>query len=512
MTDICAKKTISSNATGLAIAEEKCIDELENDAVFQEREPNSYSSFGATYSTTQRDTISISRQKKKGVITNVEVGAGFNEDFTMNNCDGLLQGAFFARKRFKLNTKFTAFASNGFTVASGGDKFKSGYILRAVFENGDVGMFIVDATGGTATKIQVKGFAGVATITAGGAGELYVVGVKCPAADASIVVNGGVAALSSKTINFGAIGVNLGDWVFIGGDATDSQFTTNIPEFVRVAKIEKDGKDLVLEECTYDPKADDGTGKQIEVYFGDVIRNESVPDMIKRYSYTLERNLGKNSVGETQCQYVSGAMIDEFKLSMPTADKLTADFTFKATREEMTDKTDEVLSTKPPHKLLPALSEAAINTTSDIRQARITFNSKESVSKSLYGYATEYSLSIKNNLSPVNAISVFGALDITSGNFDVTATVTALFDDVNAVRAIKDNSDCGLHIMVAKNQQGFMFDIPLLTVSGGSLEVQTGQPITMQLENTGAENKYGYTMSYTKFTFLPKIAMPKVAK
>ena len=101
-----------------------------------------------------------------------------------------------------------------------------------------------------------------------------------------------------------------------------------------------------------------------------------------------------------------------------------------------------------------------------------------------------------------------GAFDTTAGNFEVGGSITAYFTTVAAVKAVRANADVGLSVISAAKNAGFIFDIPLLGLGGGRLNVEKDAPITVPLEPAGAENENGYTMLYEVFSYLPTVAMP----
>lgn len=126
---------IDSNATGLSICEELSPKVLPTTPVWFEQEPNSFNAFGGDYKTVARSPLTVSRQKKKGVMSDLDASGGFQSDVVIGGLPRLAQGFFFADAREKACTQpvngsvsipLTAVTSTTFTAASGLDIFKTG--------------------------------------------------------------------------------------------------------------------------------------------------------------------------------------------------------------------------------------------------------------------------------------------------------------------------------------------------------------------------------------------------
>jgi hypothetical protein len=509
----CPVNKIDSNVTGLAFAEEECLQTLPTTPVWYEQEPNSFSDFGGDNTLMAREPISVSRQRKKGTITDLDASGGWNTDFTQNNMTRLLQGFFFADAREKYSTLpingtqlvITGFAPTGPTAIVSGTNidvnFRVGQIVKlSGFANSANNVMCeITSTGvsGEITILTIDG-ADLVTETPTTSAAVTVCGETLSSAEIAMV--GNVVTLVDATVDFTFRGLTVGEWVFVGGDT--NKFTTNAPGYARISKIE--ATTLTFSEVTWSSPADETAAGDVDLYFGTVLKNEETLALIKRRSYNLERQLGSDGNG-TQSEYLVGAVPNELTLNIPQADKLNSDLSFVALDHETRDGTTGVKS----GTRVSAEGEDAFNTSSDVYRMRLNIaDPTDSTSDPLFAYVNEADLSINNNVTVDKAIGVIAGFDTTAGNFEVGGSITAYFSTVAAVQAVRANSDVQFNMICAQQNAGIVFDIPLLALGGGRLNVEKDNPIRIPLEQMAAENDEGYTLMMCSFPYLPTVAMP----
>jgi hypothetical protein len=479
---------IDSNLTGLCYVEEVTPGVLPGSPVWKPLEPNSYSDFGAQTKNTARNPITQSRQRQKGSVTDLDASAGFSLDMTQDNLYDLLQGFMFADWRKKDVDTVTA-VSTSYTLAANGTDYRANDL---VFGSGfgvaaNNGLHLVTAS--TSTSVTANGIAAEATPPA--TAQIHRMGAQFASGDATITVTSGVAALVTTTKDLTQLGLIPGEWVFIGGDTATMQFATATNNcFARVATIATNK--ITFDKTGQTMVADTGTGKTIQIFFGDVIKNESNPALIKSRSYQFERSLSTAGY-----EYVIGSFANEMQIKLTQGSKITVDLNFVSL-----DAQTQAGAKTGTHPAI-ATSSSAFNTSSDFSRLRL----EKLDATGLTNYMTEATVTINNGITPIKALGKLGAVDVSYGDFAVSGSLTALFTDIATVQAVRNNADVTMDFALVARNAGVVIDIPLVALGNGRLQVEKDNPIKIPLTpEAAAHQTLNHTLLICNFCYLPSLA------
>ncbi len=488
---------IDSNVTGLRYAEETTLGVLPGSPVWNPLEPNTYADFGGEITTVARRPINAGRQNQRGVVTDLDASGGFNQDMTGINQIDIMQGFMFANTRTKVYELITSIdeATDEFDVAANGDNFAAGDLLFASNLPLNGGLHLVTGTP-TATAVEVT--TDLVAETQGATSRIIKVGAQGTAGDIDVDTTGTNPALTSTTFDFTTLGVIAGEWMYIGGDAALTRFTTaGNNGFARVLTVAANRLEFDKTQGTMATEA--SVSETIQLFVGRALRNEPLTADIICRSYQLERTLGDDGSG-TQSEYLIGAVPNTLQWNVNTADKITMDMGFVAIDHETRDGTEGVKS-----GTRPALSAGtAYNTSSDISLLDMSIKGQTTP---LFAFVQEMTASIDNGVSPSKAVGTLGAFSATTGNFSVSGSVTAYFQDVAAVSAIRNNEEVQFVWASVKDNVGVLVDIPSVTLGDGRLNVELDQPITLPLSLDAAESTdFNHTMMTVHYDYLPTVA------
>ena len=515
---------IDSNVTGLRIAKESTIGVLPGTPVWYPLEPNSYGDFGGNVTTVARETINDARSRQKGVTTDVEASGNLESDLTQDSLEHLWEGLFYAAyakkaERFNNHTAASVItdaseSADDFTFTTG-DVFRAGDLVFASgFTNAaNNGLHLANDVSG-ATSLSVT--SAVIDETPPALAKLVTVGYEFATGDATIVVSGTLPQIVSSAKDMTQLGLTPGEFIYIGGDAADEKFFTAADNgWARVRSVSATA--ITLDKTSAVMTADDGTddnsggtGQTIRIFFGRTVQNKTGSDIV-RTTYQLERKLGAcddASPAQVQSEYLKGSCLNEMTLNIPTAEKVTTETTFMSKDvEHRTGATGVKSGTRPT-----LVSMEAFNSSSDVARIRLAgVSATDEFPTALFSFVMEGSVAINNNNARNQALGTVGAFDYSAGTFEVSAEVTAYFQNVAALTSIRNNDDVTLDITMVKDNAGLAIDLPLLTLGGGLAQVELNEPVKLPLtadasQATSVDSAYTHTAKVCVFDYLPDAA------
>jgi hypothetical protein len=513
---------IDSNITGLAYAEEASLGLLPGEGglggspVWKRLNPNSYNDFGGEIVTVAPNPINPSRQRRKGVTTDLNASGGFNHNLTYENLTDLMQGVFFADLRAQAEETVTLVDVD----LANPDEYEiadtSGYIVGNLV----MGKNFANAANNAVNRVTAITPSTSVEVADGQLVDetppanavLKVVGYEFGDADAVIDVTGNLPRLTSNggLADFTTLGLVPGQWVYLGGDVAANTFgDAENNGFKRIRAVATDG--ITFDKSDAAMVADAGVaGKTIRLFYGDVLRNETGA-LIKRRTYNIERTLGAPddaAPAQIQSEVLKGAVPNEVAFNIPQADLASVDITFVATDNE---QRDGATGPKQTGVIEPAAA-SEYNTSSDIGRIRLaTVSDVDEAPTALFAYVTEATININNNVTPNKAVGVLGAFDVTAGTFEVSGELTAYFSSVAATQAVRTNADVTLDISFVKDNTALIMDLPLISLGDGRLNVEVDQPITLPLSTDAASGQdvstdLDHTALITYFDYVPTAA------
>ncbi len=339
-------------------------------------------------------------------------------------------------------------------------------------------------------------------------GKIEIVGYQFPADDVSLALVGGTAVLTSAATDLNELGLIPGEWTFLGGDAAGNRFGDVVPGYARVKSIADDGSSITFDKTTFAIGAgDDGAGTALQMFFGTVVKNEDDPDLIVRFTDTIERTLGRDDDG-MQSEVIPGFAYNEMTWNSPLADKVNIDLGGIGMSHKKRTGLEGPLSKLPGATIEKQRGEDAFNTSSNVYRLRMAVIDEATLNPSpLFARVTEWNVTINNNVSANKAQGTLGAFDTTAGNFDVDGEFTCYFSTVAAIKSIEDNADVTFDAIYSKDNAAVIMDIPLLGTGGGKLNVEQDQAIMLPLNIMGAESPFGHTALLNWLSYVPNVGM-----
>lgn len=501
-------ESISSNSTGLFAVEEVIPGVTPANPVWVEKEPNSYSNFGAEIKTVQRTPINANRRNKKGTVVGYTAGASYETDLTATNMREDAQAFFFSDARRKSAIVATAVDADGFAVAAGGAAYVEGSIVVATGSSIDAnnGMHIV----GPASDADTVDVAGLTAAT-GQAIGLIRAGQQFAAGDVAVNVSGPLPALTSTAFDFTTLGLIPGEIVYLGGDDAATTFGADAMGWCRVKSVA--AHSLVFDKTDFQFKANAGAGKTIQLFFGTVVRDEDAA-LQKMRTFSIMRKIGApdlDAPNAVQAEVVTRCVANELKITVPEEDKVTCSLAFMGADSNYYDDVDTDL---PGSSYINVVEADAINSTGDMKRARMVVypnNHDNAAPQPIVAMFNSFDLTFNNQIKENKAVTRMGTFVLSPGNFAVSGSFTGYFTTLEAMRSIRNNADVSFMFAAWKANKGVALDIPMITLASKGLDVKQNEPVMIPIDSDASTGrKYDDAMAHTAlmvfYDYLPNVA------
>jgi len=500
---------MDSGTTGLRYVTETSPGVLPVDPVWIPVAPNSYADFGSSITTAASQPISLNRQSEKGAVVDLNATAGWSMDFSFEGTKDLMQGFMFADYRYKAYQTVTSVASNDMLMSSTAGLQVGCLAIGENFANPENNAVNEVQAVTLDTSVTLSGLVDEASPDADA--KLRVVGHHFPAGELDIDTSGSYPKIVYTGVgkDLTTLGLNVGERIYIGGDEAGTQFVNAANNgFKRIKSIT--ATEIVIDKSVLPMVGETGTGLDIKLFFGDVLRNET-GELIKTRTYQFERVLGyPDTTNPTlpQAQYVVGSIANELRFSYGAASIISLDMSFVSNDDEIRKTSDGLKAGTRP----TLVESDKFNSTEHVKYVSMGIvNDGDYLITPLFAFLTDIEFTINNNVSPNKAIGVLGAIGATVGNFDVTGNAEAYFSNVEALEVVRQNKNVTIDLVSVKDNQGISFDMPLCTVGEARPNVELNQTIKVPLSFQAANaSRYGdgydHTVLITYFNYLPTAA------
>lgn len=482
------------NDIKLSFAVEDSLGTLPGTPLWYETDRLTLDEFGSSISRTEIRPINQNAMDEKPIITDLDSSVAYTNNLTISSLKNHIQGAF----RSDIQSQAEAVPTS---ILASDDSFNHAALSGAIAEHSLIyarnlsdtsndGLHVVGAASTTTKTITTSTLADQSSIPANA--RFNVVGYQGTSGDIELDSDNN---LISTTLDFTTLGLTVGQSLWIGGSTSVTQFATaDYTGLVRVKIVE--ANKITIEERPWTVgAADAGTGKTIQIFFGDFIRNVPRDDSdYNAESYTFEGEFPDMASSTTYYEYPDGNRVNECTLSFPQTDKATVSWNF------MGLDTPNITSSQASGNRLNTYDKKGFGTSSDCVFLKV----KDTDLTDFDTTFTDLTLTISNNINPRKALCNLGAVDINDGNFMMGGSVQAFINDPDMINSVRNNDTLVLSYAV-DNEDGVL-DIYLPAMTFGSKAYDTPENDNALVNfdiMTYKDEFYGFVAGFTMYHYLP---------
>jgi hypothetical protein len=388
--------------------------------------------------------IELSYPEDKTFISDAIASALFSDwsgmagRFNDGVADSIITGVTASSKTYAVTTG-QAFVVGQLVQASGFTNALNNRVFRAF-------------TGTNATAVVAPSTVTLADESAPpGAARLKTVGFQGAAGDITATATG----LASTALDFTALGLQVGQFIKIGGAAAINKFgTASLNAFVRVAAIAENA--LTLDHLPAGWATDSGAAKEIMVF---------VPDQIKNGVSAVPLTFERGFLGQAVPLYMvnTGMHADQLNLSLTGKQPIKGSVSFKGIGGSKStlplDATPEAETLHPvmaPNANISRFTEAG---------AAIAGNS----------FITSLDFTVNNNLRMIDSLDSLSAVGIEPGECSVSGKAETYFGDATLLDKFYAGTPTSFACVMTKAGKSIVVQIPRAVYRGGGNPSATGK-------------------------------------
>lgn len=470
--------------------------------------PGGLGQFKADVNRIRRNPLSRKRSLEAGQIVDLKAEPTIQHDLNKDLFDFFGDAIFLSTGKHSGNTglsvfKPTAATSTAFTVAASGALTQNHLVRARGFVNAaNNGVKQVGAAS-TATSIVIAGGLTAETVS-GYVALVEVCGWRGASGDIGIDVNGNITSIAA---DFTTMGIQVGQEIFVGGDAgvAGNNFATTA--YRGVAKVKSIAAHLLtLERRAWTVgAADPGTGKTIDLYFGRYWRNvssdhaDSLTAEASQPAYSLEVALpGAGAAAATSYMYGLGSMVNTCKIDAPDRNKVVTSLSFvgRDMQQPTTTRATGAGASEAP------IATALFNTVDHVGLFLRVANTDESA---LLVDIQSWSMTISNNISPQNQQGTLGGKRMVIGKFTVDVDVKGFLVQDDVPKAVRDSRLATFGAMLRNADCAIFVDVPQVQLDDGDLDFPENGPVMIgtKLEASRESTTYSITAGVSTFPYAP---------
>lgn len=414
----------------------------------------------------------------------LELSFGAHDDFI----EAALQGSWNINPTIvnvTADTEISDVSATALTVASGGAAFVAGMLCQMTGFGTVANNRIARVASSTATSITFPAATFTAESVVPLGARVRAIGFEGASADiAATITNGN--ALTSTTLNFTTLGLLVGEVVRIGGAGTNGFATAGCNGFARISAIAANRLSFDVVPTGF--AADAGTGRTIQVYMADVVRNG-----VTQRAFTFERQQLDHS--PATIEYFRGVQINDLSLTLEAERPMTAQMQVMGLNYAVgTTRTAGATDVAAPTN--PILTTSADMGAVLRGGAPITDSALMTLG-----------IQISNNLRRQARIGSIQAAGMGNGEISVTGPVTAYFGSPALIAAVIADAETSFMLAVGRqdgDRSAILIDIPRVKLSGSAgVNAKNSDRMFQGTFSAMRSPALGYTIAFQRFHVLP---------